>query len=81
MEEFVDSSDVLVLWKLPEPRVVQTHDPLLFSDRIPEPVAPDTQAVVEPTNNRAELALRELVVQRKIIGTLRNAKGTSSTKP
>ena len=32
---------------------------------------------VEPTNNRAELALRELVVQRKIIGTLRNTKGTS----
>lgn len=32
---------------------------------------------VEPTNNRAELALREIVVQRKIIGTLRNQKGTS----
>lgn len=31
---------------------------------------------VEPTNNRAERALRELVVQRKIIGTLRNEKGT-----
>ena len=31
---------------------------------------------VEPTNNRAERALRELVVQRKIIGTLRNGKGT-----
>ena len=31
---------------------------------------------VEPTNNRAERALRELVVQRKIIGTLRNQKGT-----
>jgi len=31
---------------------------------------------VEPTNNRAELALREIVVQRKIIGTLRNGKGT-----
>lgn len=30
---------------------------------------------VDPTNNRAELALRELVVQRKIIGTLRNQKG------
>jgi len=30
---------------------------------------------VEPTNNRAEQALRELVVQRKIIGTLRNEKG------
>ena len=26
---------------------------------------------VEPTNNRAERALREHVVQRKIIGTLR----------
>ena len=31
---------------------------------------------VEPTNNRAERALREHVVQRKIIGTLRNKKGT-----
>jgi len=31
---------------------------------------------VEPTNNRAERALREQVVQRKIIGTLRNQKGT-----
>lgn len=30
---------------------------------------------VEPTNNAAERALRELVVQRKIIGTLRNEKG------
>jgi transposase len=30
---------------------------------------------VEPTNNRAERALRELVIQRKIIGTLRNEKG------
>ena len=30
---------------------------------------------VEPTNNRAERALREHVVQRKIIGTLRNHKG------
>ena len=32
---------------------------------------------VEPTNNRAERALREHVVQRKIVGTLRNRKGTS----
>lgn len=32
---------------------------------------------VEPTNNRAERALREHVVQRKIIGTLRNEKGTT----
>ena len=32
---------------------------------------------IEPTNNRAERALRELVVQRKIIGTLRNDRGTS----
>jgi hypothetical protein len=32
---------------------------------------------VEPTNNRAERVLREHVVQRKIIGTLRNEKGTS----
>lgn len=31
---------------------------------------------VEPTNNRAERALREVIVQRKIIGTLRNEKGT-----
>ncbi len=31
---------------------------------------------VEPTNNRAERALREHVVIRKIIGTLRNTKGT-----
>jgi transposase len=31
---------------------------------------------VEMTNNRAERALRELVVQRKIFGTLRNEKGT-----
>ena len=30
---------------------------------------------VEPTNNAAERALRELVVQRKIMGTLRNEKG------
>ena len=35
-----------------------------------------TTTGVEPTNNRAERALRELVVQRKIIGTLRNEKGT-----
>jgi transposase len=32
---------------------------------------------VEPTNNRAERAIREHVVQRKIIGTLRNEKGSS----
>jgi len=32
---------------------------------------------IEPTNNRAERALREHVVQRKIIGTLRNEKGTA----
>ena len=30
----------------------------------------------EPTNNRAERALKEHVVQRKIIGTFRNGKGT-----
>ena len=35
------------------------------------------QPEVEPTNNRAERALREHVVQRKIIGTLRNGKGTA----
>ncbi len=34
------------------------------------------QPGVEPTNNRAERALREHVIQRKIIGTLRNSKGT-----
>ncbi len=32
---------------------------------------------VEPTNNRAERALRPMVVLRKILGTLRNRKGTS----
>ena len=32
---------------------------------------------VEPTNNRAERALRPQVVLRKIIGTLRNDKGSS----
>ena len=32
---------------------------------------------VEPTNNRAERALRPNVVLRKILGTLRNHKGTS----
>ena len=32
---------------------------------------------VEPTNNRAERALRPQVVLRKILGTLRNCKGTS----
>ncbi|MEW6680268.1 MAG: transposase [bacterium] len=31
---------------------------------------------VEPTNNRAERGLRKQVVIRKIIGTLRNEKGT-----
>ncbi len=31
---------------------------------------------VEPTNNRAERALRPQVVLRKILGTLRNDKGT-----
>ncbi len=33
-------------------------------------------AGLEPTNNRAERALKEPVVQRKIIGTFRNDKGT-----
>jgi len=32
---------------------------------------------VDPTNNKAERALREHVVLRKILGTLRNGKGTS----
>jgi transposase len=36
-----------------------------------------SQPEVEPTNNRAERAIREHVVLRKIIGTLRNTKGTS----
>ncbi|MFA5578629.1 MAG: IS66 family transposase, partial [Methanothrix sp.] len=31
---------------------------------------------VGPTNNRAERALREHVILRKIVGTLRNNKGT-----
>lgn len=35
-----------------------------------------TDEDVEPTNNKAERALREHVVLRKIIGTLRNEKGT-----
>ncbi|MFB3765043.1 MAG: IS66 family transposase [Methanotrichaceae archaeon] len=35
------------------------------------------QPGVEPTNNRAERALREHVVQRMIFGTLRNSKGTA----
>lgn len=33
----------------------------------------------EPTNNRAERALREMVVQRKITGTLRNERGAHRT--
>jgi transposase len=36
-----------------------------------------TNPGVEPTNNRAERALRPHVVLRKILGTLRNEKGTS----
>lgn len=35
-----------------------------------------TNPGIEPTNNIAERALRESVVHRKIIGTLRNEKGT-----
>ncbi|MDP2907374.1 MAG: transposase, partial [Nanoarchaeota archaeon] len=35
---------------------------------------------IEPTNNKAERALREFVVQRKITGTLRNEKGTRITE-
>jgi len=34
-----------------------------------------THPYIEPTNNIVEKALREIVVQRKIIGTLRNEKG------
>ncbi len=34
----------------------------------------------EPTNNKAERALREMVVQRKITGTLRNERGTHRTE-
>jgi transposase len=37
-----------------------------------------TNPYVEPTNNRAERALREHVVQRKIIGTHRNLNGTKT---
>ena len=33
---------------------------------------------IEPTNNRAERAIRETVVQRKIYGCLRNQKGTTN---
>jgi len=36
-----------------------------------------TNLFVEPTNNTAERALRELVVQRKIIGDLRREKGAN----
>ena len=36
-----------------------------------------TNPGIEPTNNRAEQALREHVVQRKIMGTFRNYKGTA----
>lgn len=35
-----------------------------------------TNPLIEPTNNIAERAMREHVIQRKIIGTLRNEKGT-----
>lgn len=35
---------------------------------------------IEPTNNKAERQLREFVIQRKIIGTLRNEKGTRTTE-
>jgi len=35
-----------------------------------------TVSGVEATNNRAERALREHVVQRKIMGCFRNGKGT-----
>ena len=35
-----------------------------------------TNPMIEPTNNIGERALREFVVQRNIIGTLRNEKGT-----
>lgn len=31
---------------------------------------------VDPTNNSAEQALREMIIMRKIIGTLRNKRGT-----
>ena len=36
-----------------------------------------TNPGIEPINNRAEQALREHVVQRKIMGTFRNYKGTT----
>lgn len=35
------------------------------------------QLGMEPSNNRAEWAIREHVIQRKIVGTLRNSKGTA----
>ena len=35
---------------------------------------------VEATNNRAERALREHVVQRKIMGSFRNGKAPGSTR-
>jgi len=35
-----------------------------------------TNPLIEPTNNIAERAMREHVIHRKIIGTLRNEKGT-----
>lgn len=35
---------------------------------------------IEPTNNKAERALREFVIQRKITGTLRNEKGMHLTE-
>lgn len=35
---------------------------------------------IEPTNNKAERALREFVVQRKIFGTLRSQKGAEITE-
>jgi len=36
------------------------------------------EAGVEPTNNRAERSIREAVVIRKIVGTLRNSKGAEA---
>ena len=37
-----------------------------------------TRAGVEPTNNRGERSLREAVVVRKIVGTLRNGRGAEA---
>ena len=49
---------------------------LKLGRRIQHAITFVTTPGVEPTNNRAERALTEHVVKRKIIGTFRNEKGT-----